>query len=625
MKSNNIRSIIFQYVIIQFITFCFVFLFSQFLLKENKLKLARAMSIVSKEKLLNNDFRSLIIETNLIAENAFEAYQFLDKDMNSLFIIPIEISQPAFEQLQNSYLIYNVIDFPVIINGGTVLGAIRLVYNRFDYFKFTFLSWLLLVTISIPFLVRVIRKSVMNTIKQSNIEKKLLRAELSQQLAHDIRSPLAALDMGIKSLKNTTSSEVQLIRSAINRIHDIANNLAGKTELLNSDSVLHSTLLPSILTSMVSEKRTEYRDKSNIEIDFSFSSINYGLYSNVVPSELKRIISNLINNAVEAIGNEQGTVTLSLDKLESFNLIHVIDDGPGMTAEIKERIFEEGFSAGKADGTGIGLYHAREALQGWGGEISCVSSPGKGAHFIIKIPVMAAPRDFVASIKLRPSCEVIIVDDDSSIHQVWKGRFESLGLKDLKISTFSAPSIFQNWLSKNKSSNQLYLIDYEFLGSELTGLDLLNHLESDNAYLVTSRYEEEHIRTWCEKANVPLVDKSMIGFIPIETSETKRSVVLIDDDPIMHKGWEMEARNTNINLSCFETVEGFLNVACNFSKDSEIFVDSNLGDGLKGEVESKKIYDLGFKNIYLATGYSAKDIDRPEWIKEVRGKKPEFK
>ena len=51
-----------------------------------------------------------------------------------------------------------------------------------------------------------------------------------------------------------------------------------------------------------------------------------------------------------------------------------------------------------------------------------------------------------------------------------------------------------------------------------------------------------------------------------------------------------------------------------------MYIDSDLGKGLKGEELSKGIFDLGFKNIYLATGKRKVDIKVPYWIKKVQGK-----
>ena len=463
-----------------------------------------------------------------------------------------------------------------------------------------------------------------DTVKAEN-ERLNIKDSIAKQLAHDIRSPLAALDMGIKSLKSASSSEVHLIRSAINRIHDIANNLSGKSEQLNSDLELHPTLLPSLIANIISEKRIEYRYKSNIDIDFTFSSENYGLFSNVVPTELRRIISNVMNNAVEAIGSKDGSVEITLDRVKDMNRIYIRDNGLGIGKDIIEEIFNEGFSSGKSDGTGLGLAHAKSTVEAWGGQIECHSEKGAGAEFIISIPSTTAPSEFVNEISIQNGAEIVIVDDDYSIHQVWRGRLQSRGFSTSSVTAFSDPEGFLRWLKTANLENKLFFIDYEFLGSELTGIDLINEFESKSIYLVTSRFEEDHIQKVCRKKGIPLVDKGMVGFIPISIEqEGKPKVVLIDDDKIMHMGWQMEAKNHAIDLSCFFTIDDFLQVANEFPKTTDVFVDSNLGNDIKGEVESKKIADLGFQNIYLATGYAPKEFEKPEWIKEVRGKKPDF-
>lgn len=103
-----------------------------------------------------------------------------------------------------------------------------------------------------------------------------------------------------------------------------------------------------------------------------------------------------------------------------------------------------------------------------------------------------------------------------------------------------------------------------------------------------------------------------------------RKVVLIDDDELIRMSWQMAANKANIQVLLFQSIDEFINVSSEISKDTEIFVDSNLGDGIKGEVESKKIYELGFSNIFIATGYSKESLDKPEWIKDIVGKRPSF-
>ncbi len=74
----------------------------------------------------------------------------------------------------------------------------------------------------------------------------------------------------------------------------------------------------------------------------------------------------------------------------------------------------------------------------------------------------------------------------------------------------------------------------------------------------------------------------------------------------------------------FSSIDAFLKDSSTIPKDAKIYIDSNLGDNIKGEIESEKIFNLGFKNLYLATGYGKEFIQKPSWIIEVLSKGPEI-
>ena len=100
--------------------------------------------------------------------------------------------------------------------------------------------------------------------------------------------------------------------------------------------------------------------------------------------------------------------------------------------------------------------------------------------------------------------------------------------------------------------------------------------------------------------------------------------VLIDDDKLIHMSWQMAARKADVELKTFFSVDEFLESCECISQQTEIFIDSNLADGKRGEIESEKIFNAGFEELFLSTGYNSEDIQRPEWIKAVTGKRPEF-
>jgi hypothetical protein len=97
---------------------------------------------------------------------------------------------------------------------------------------------------------------------------------------------------------------------------------------------------------------------------------------------------------------------------------------------------------------------------------------------------------------------------------------------------------------------------------------------------------------------------------------------VIDDDKLVRLNWSSFCEKKGIPFREFSSVDSFLASADSIPKDAKIYIDSNLGDDIKGEIESEKIFNLGFKNLYLATGYGKEFIQKPDWILEVYSKSP---
>ena len=100
-------------------------------------------------------------------------------------------------------------------------------------------------------------------------------------------------------------------------------------------------------------------------------------------------------------------------------------------------------------------------------------------------------------------------------------------------------------------------------------------------------------------------------------------IILVDDDRLIHLNWKAHCKKNGLEFHGFYSIEAFLVDSSSFDKASRFYIDSNLGDGVRGEIESEKIFVLGFLNLYLATGYDKGSIAKPSWIKEVYSKSPE--
>lgn len=131
------------------------------------------------------------------------------------------------------------------------------------------------------------------------------------------------------------------------------------------------------------------------------------------------------------------------------------------------------------------------------------------------------------------------------------------------------------------------------------------------------------IQNQCIKYGIKMIPKESILNIPVSTSKqsTPNRIVLIDDDKFTHLNWKRTTSQSKIEFSSFYNIDDFLKESDQFDLETPIYIDSNLGDGQKGEVESKRIYDLGFENLYLATATKKEDIEVPFWIKDVLGKR----
>ena len=95
-------------------------------------------------------------------------------------------------------------------------------------------------------------------------------------------------------------------------------------------------------------------------------------------------------------------------------------------------------------------------------------------------------------------------------------------------------------------------------------------------------------------------------------------IVLIDDDELVFATWQYVANNNGLDFFYFKSIEDFMCEKYKFDTDTLLFIDSNLGNGDKGEISSKKILNAGFSKIYISTG--DKNLEKPDWVIKVLNK-----
>jgi signal transduction histidine kinase len=532
-------------------------------------------------------------------------------------------------------------------------GSLDFYYNRWPLIVIACIVWALAFTVS-WFLIGAERRRVVREYNTAiELQVKESHIVLAAQVAHDIRSPLVALDAALKNTAELPEKKRIIVRHAVNRIRDIANNLLEKNRLQagTAPAVAASAgvpvagepptvhLLSSLIDPVITEKRLSFESKPGINIDFKLTPESYGLFASLAPVEFRRMLSNLVNNAVEALG-DKGAVDVHLAHEDKTIVLTVSDDGKGIPPEILAKLGRRGETHGKAGGSGLGLFHARTTAESWGGSLAITSAPGKGTTVTIKLPSAAAPSYFVLELKLTLGRPILVLDDDPGVHHVWEGRFESARIKehDIEVFHFSEPEQLRAWVKANqkKAAQAICLFDYELSGFKETGLSLAEELAlSKQTILVSSRSEEPRILAGCARLGVRIIPKGLAGLAPISISSTAPApqiaapaaagipgtpparAVLLDDSNIIQMTWEMAAQEHGAELLGYTDPARFLADLGTFPKDMSIYIDSELGDNIKGENLAADLKEKGFTNLCLATAHPPERFAHLAWLRVI--------
>jgi len=233
-------------------------------------------------------------------------------------------------------------------------------------------------------------------------ETRLLQDKISQMqrlsslgrmvstLAHQIRTPLSAAILYGANLSNdklTLRDRDSFQKKLINRLQELEQQVndmllyakSGKQQVLEVLSV--NTLLTESLQSLDAQIT-----KNQATIKLALCADDCQILGN--KSALMGAIQNLIQNSLQII-NHNAEITLSSYCFDEFVSISVQDNGPGIKAELADKIFEPFFTA-RAQGTGLGLAVVKSVANAHQGEVYLLSKANESAHFCIKLPLFNA-------------------------------------------------------------------------------------------------------------------------------------------------------------------------------------------------------------------------------------------
>jgi anti-sigma regulatory factor (Ser/Thr protein kinase) len=358
-----------------------------------------------------------------------------------------------------------------------------------------------------------------NRLDASANEKKIALGELAARLAHDIRSPLNTLESVSSSIISNQTEQERLFKKAIQRIREIANEVMQTYRIQasgSSDKAEKSEpyLLVSLVDDLIEEKRHQYKENP-LTIKLSYDQTSGMAISNLTAGDFKRHISNLIDNAAEAT-DFKGIIDVSVTSDDQFSVVKVKDNGKGLSKDKLARIGEKGFTSGKANGSGLGLYYLKKSVQDQNGVFEFESQENAGTTVTVKLIKSSQGLLGQKNISLADFDKILLLDDDSSVHESWRQRFQALG-GDYSIEHAFDPTSAQDWLKRQPRSDRILLLSDFELHHKINGLEFIEKSKNQVAasVLITTNCSDAFVREESRRMGVSLVPKSLISTLEI--------------------------------------------------------------------------------------------------------------
>jgi signal transduction histidine kinase/CheY-like chemotaxis protein len=349
--------------------------------------------------------------------------------------------------------------------------------------------------------------------------------EMAAGIAHEINNPLTPIlgfaDMLLKrDLPEDVKDDLQIIRDSARRTADVTRRLllfARQSKpmrtLCNINEVVETTL----------QLRAYHLKTNNIKV---ITELDPELPQTMADAgQLQQVVLNLIMNAEYSMVHARGggNLLIKTEKMGNIICLSVKDDGPGISKENMEKLFTPFFSTKKvSEGTGLGLSVCHGIVAEHNGRIYAESKVGKGATFIVELPVVRQEKEEEAKLSEPDTGEagevvkarILVVDDEPAITQVLKrvltdegyeveitgkaqaalglikGGKYALILLDIKLPDMSGIELYQH-LDKTAMSLTQRII---FITGDVLGTDTMDFFSRTGASYVTKPFNMEQLK-----------------------------------------------------------------------------------------------------------------------------------
>lgn len=199
------------------------------------------------------------------------------------------------------------------------------------------------------------------------------------KINHDLKGILSRAILVFDNLEESQDPEVRKIAPTL--ISSIDRAVALCSETLSYVGTEQPKIQWEVfaITDIISELTEQSPDTTQIT-----STVPHGFRIEADKTQMFRVLSNLVNNAIEAGSSE---VQFSADVQDQRLTLSVGDNGPGMPPRAQENLFKPFKGSTKPNGAGLGLASSRELIRAHGGELSLTETSGEGTVFTLHLPL----------------------------------------------------------------------------------------------------------------------------------------------------------------------------------------------------------------------------------------------
>ena len=210
--------------------------------------------------------------------------------------------------------------------------------------------------------------------------------EMAKQVAHEIKNPLTPMRLSVQSFERKFNPEDENIKE---KLKEYSQTLIQQIDVMSSIASAFSDF-----AKMPTQKKEKIEIISIVKLAldiFNEKAIKYQtnekeLYAFLDKTQLIRIVTNLVKNALQATENEENPfINVEIISKGSKIKIVVSDNGKGISEEVKDLIFEPKFTT-KTSGMGLGLPMIKNIIEAYDGAISFTSNKGTGTVFTVILP-----------------------------------------------------------------------------------------------------------------------------------------------------------------------------------------------------------------------------------------------